>query len=186
MTDRKLVYIASPYAGDIEYNTRMAIEYCRYAVGYGVVPLAPHLLLPRFLYELNPEERELGIQMGLQLLSLCSELWVFGSRISDGMSREIAEAQKLGIPVKYIGKIEMTGVKDMQYGIWAKRSAASVCGAAEAWFKSDGKPITFDTYEEAAEKAKWYMENLASANVSYYPREMKARRWTKHQLRACI
>lgn len=35
-----------------------------------------------------------------------------------------------------------------------------------------GKPITFDTYEEAAEKAKWYMENLASSNVSYYPREM--------------
>jgi len=43
MTDKKLVYIASPYAGDIEYNTRMAIKYCRYAAEHGVIPLAPHL-----------------------------------------------------------------------------------------------------------------------------------------------
>ncbi len=105
MTDRKLVYIASPYAGDIKYNTQMTIEYCRYAVGCGVVPLAPHLLLPKFLCEMNPEERELGIRMGLQLLALCTELWVFGSRITEGMDREISKAQRLGIPVKYIEKL---------------------------------------------------------------------------------
>jgi len=51
MTDMKLVYIASPYAGDIEYNVRRAIEYCRHAADRGVIPLAPHLLLPRFLCE---------------------------------------------------------------------------------------------------------------------------------------
>jgi len=42
----------------------------------------------------------------------------------------------------------------MKYGIWAMRSAASVCGAMEAWLKSDGVPLEFDTYEEAAAKAK--------------------------------
>lgn len=174
MTDKKLVYIASPYAGDIEYNTRMAIKYCRYAAEHGVIPLAPHLLMPRFLCEANPEERELGIKMGLQLLALCSELWVFGGRISEGMRREIAEAERLGVPIKHIGEIEMTGVKDMKkYEIWAKRSAASVCGAAEAWLKSDGKPITFDTYEEAAAKAEALMKNIGTANVSYYPRPME-------------
>jgi hypothetical protein len=76
MTDMKLVYICSPYAGDIEYNTKRAIAYCRYAADSGVIPLAPHLLLPRFLCESNPAERELGIKMGLRLLALCSELWV--------------------------------------------------------------------------------------------------------------
>lgn len=76
MTDMKLVYICSPYAGDIEYNTKMAIAYCRYATDCGVIPLAPHLLLPRFLCESNPAERELGIKMGLKLLALCSELWL--------------------------------------------------------------------------------------------------------------
>jgi len=101
MTDMKLVYICSPYAGDIEYNTMMAIKYCRYAAGRGVIPLAPHLLLPRFLCESNPEEREMGIKMGLKLLALCSELWVFGYRISAGMRREIAQAERLGIKIVY-------------------------------------------------------------------------------------
>ena len=108
MKDIKLVYIASPYAGDIEYNTRKAIEYCRYAVEHGVIPLAPHLLFPRFLSELNPEERELGISMGLTLIAKCSELWVFGDKITTGMHREIARAEKLGMTVKYLGEIEMT------------------------------------------------------------------------------
>ena len=170
----KLVYIASPYAGDIEYNTRMAIQYCRYAAGCGVIPLAPHLLLPRFLCESNPAEREQGIKMGLRLLALCSELWVFGSRISEGMSREIAEAEMLGIPIRYVSESEVMGVKDMKkYGVWAVRSAASVCGPAEAWLKSNGKPITFDSYEEAAAKAESLMNNIGTTNVSYYPKEMR-------------
>lgn len=174
MTDMKLVYIASPYAGDIEYNTRKAIEYCRYAAERGVIPLAPHLLFPRFLSELNPEERELGIRMGLTLIAKCSELWVFGDRITTGMRREIVEAERLGMPVKYVSELELTGVKDRKkYGIWAKRSAASVCGAAEAWLKSDGKPMSFDTYEEAVAKAESLMKDNGTVNVSYYPKPME-------------
>lgn len=60
-----------------------------------------------------------------------------------------------------------------KYGIWAKRSAASVCGAAEAWLKSEGKPMTFDTYEEAQAKADSLMKNIGTAKVSYFPREME-------------
>jgi hypothetical protein len=174
MTDMMLVYIASPYAGDIEYNTKMAIAYCRYAAGCGVIPLAPHLLIPRFLCESNPKEREQGIKMGLQLLSLCSELWACGNRISEGMKMEIAEAKRLGIKIRYIKSIKNQGVMNMkQYGVWARRSSASVCGAAEAWLKSDGKHMTFDTYEEAAEKASTLMKNIGTANVSYFPKEME-------------
>ena len=111
--------------------------------------------------------------MGLQMLSLCSELWACGNRISEGMEIEIAEAKRLGIKVKYIKLIENQGVMNMkQYSVWAKRSAASICGAAEAWLKSDGMPMTFDTYEEAAEKASTLMKNIGTANVSYFPKEM--------------
>lgn len=174
MTDMKLVYIASPYADDIEYNTRKAIEYCRYAVQRGVIPLAPHLLFPRFLSELNPEEREMGIRMGLTFIAKCSELWVFGERITTGMRREITEAERLDIPVKYISELEMTEVTDIKkYGIWAKGSAASVRGATEAWLKSDGKPMSFDTYEEAAVKAESLMKNKVTAKIAYYPKPMQ-------------
>lgn len=60
-----------------------------------------------------------------------------------------------------------------QYGIWARRSAASVCGSAEAWLKRGGEPVTFDTYEEAAQEAERLRKNCASLNVSYYPKEME-------------
>jgi hypothetical protein len=42
------------------------------------------------------------MDMGLQLLELCDELWVFGPRISEGMKAEIELARKLGKPTKYI------------------------------------------------------------------------------------
>lgn len=170
----KLVYMASPYAGNIKHNTRMAIEYCRYAASGGVAPIAPHLLFPLFLQDSNSEERKKGIEMGLRFLASCDELWVFGARISEGMGREFADAQRLSIKIRYIKFIENQGVMNMkQWGIWAKRNAASICGAAEAWLKSDGKPMTFDTWEEAAEKANVLMNNIRTVNVSYFPKKME-------------
>ena len=98
---RPLVYIASPFAGDTERNTERARGYCRLAVSKGCIPLAPHLLYPQFMDDDDREIRELGIFFALVLLSKCDELWVFGERISDGMSREIAKAERRGIPVRY-------------------------------------------------------------------------------------
>ncbi|OCN02014.1 hypothetical protein A7X67_04445 [Clostridium sp. W14A] len=60
-----------------------------------------------------------------------------------------------------------------QYGIWAKRSSASVFGADEAWVKKDGQPLTFGSYGEAAAEASRLMEQVVTANVSYFPREME-------------
>jgi hypothetical protein len=98
---KKLVFICSPFAGDIETNTRRARRYGRYAVAEKVVPIIPHLMYPQFLEEGDPEERQLGIDMGLVLLSRCHELWVFGDRISSGMSIEIARAKRWNIPIRY-------------------------------------------------------------------------------------
>ena len=43
---RPLVYICSPYAGDVESNVRAAKAYSRYAVERDCIPLAVHLLYP--------------------------------------------------------------------------------------------------------------------------------------------
>ena len=48
---KPLVYIASPFAGDEEKNTKNALRYCRFAVDSGAIPWAPHLFLPRFMSE---------------------------------------------------------------------------------------------------------------------------------------
>ena len=96
----KLVYIASPYAGDIPNNVERAKRYCKQALEQGVIPIAPHLLYPQFLKDSDPAERSLGLRAGLELLVRCDEMWVFGGEISPGMSREIQFAQGRGIPIR--------------------------------------------------------------------------------------
>ena len=98
---KKIVFICSPFAGDIEGNTRRAKRYGRFAVIEKAVPIIPHLMYPQFLEENDPDERQLGIDMGLILLGKCQELWVFGSRISSGMSAEITKAKRWNIPIRY-------------------------------------------------------------------------------------
>ena len=65
----KLVYIASPYAGDVEANVAFAKAACRYAIEQGATPVAVHLLYPQLLDDSVPAEREMGLQMGLRGLS---------------------------------------------------------------------------------------------------------------------
>lgn len=97
---RKIVFISSPYAGDIEENIQRAKRYGRFAVTEKAIPIIPHLMYPQFLYEDDPDERRLGIEMGLVLLTKCQELWAFGDRISKGMAIEIAKAKRCNIPIR--------------------------------------------------------------------------------------
>ena len=90
---RPIVYICSPYAGEIEKNVKAAQEYSRFAVEKGYIPIAPHLLFPQFLNDANPGERQLGLFFRNTLMSKCSEVWVFGSRVSAGMEAEINRAK---------------------------------------------------------------------------------------------
>ena len=99
--EKKIVFICSPYKGDIELNTMRAKRYARFAITKKKVPIIPHLMYPRFLDENNHEERVLGLQMGLILLEKCHEVWVFGNKISRGMEIEIKKAKEMIIPVKY-------------------------------------------------------------------------------------
>lgn len=102
MAEGKIVYIASPYAGDIEGNIRFAKAACRLAMEHGNTPIAAHLLYPQILDDSVPEQRELGIRMGLKLLEACSELWLCGSHISSGMQKELEAAGLLDIPVRSV------------------------------------------------------------------------------------
>lgn len=98
---RPLVFICSPFAGDMEGNAKRAREYSRFAVSKDCIPIAPHLLFPQFLEEADPAGRELGISFGLVLQSMCREMWVFGDTVSKGMAVEIKKAGERGIPIRY-------------------------------------------------------------------------------------
>lgn len=98
---RPIVYICSPYAGDVEKNVEAAQRYSRFAVDKGYIPIAPHLLFPQFLNDRNPKERQLGLFFGNALMSKCSEVWVFGNRISAGMQDEIKRARWKNYRLRY-------------------------------------------------------------------------------------
>ena len=98
---RPIVYICSPFAGDIEKNVAAARTYSRFAVEQGYIPIAPHLLFPQFLNDSDPKERELGLFFGNAIMSKCSEVWVFGSHISSGMEAEIKRAKWKNYRLRY-------------------------------------------------------------------------------------
>lgn len=129
----KLVYICSPLAGDIENNLRFARAACRYAADQGCAPIAVHLLYPQILNDAVPAEREAGIRMGLRVLASCEELWVCGNRISHGMRCEIAEAERLGIPIRTVS------AEQIQSGIFivAERLTRDVCAQNMPGFLKD-------------------------------------------------
>ena len=98
---RPVVYVCSPFSGNLESNVENTRRYCRFAVDSGFVPFAPHLLFPQFMYDEVPEERELALFMGIVMLTKCAELWVFGERISKGMSKEIHKAEARNMLIRY-------------------------------------------------------------------------------------
>lgn len=98
---RPIVYICSPYAGEIDTNVAAARRYSRFAVERGYIPIAPHLLFPQFLNDSDPKERQLGLFFGNAIMSKCAEIWVFGSIISAGMDAEIKRAGWKGYRLRY-------------------------------------------------------------------------------------
>ena len=101
---KPLVYICSPFSGDIENNNKRTRAFCRFALDNGNIPLAPHLLFPQFMDDSNEKERDLAIFMDIILMGKCQEVWVLGDVISRGMSIEIEKAKKRRQPVRYFNK----------------------------------------------------------------------------------
>jgi len=96
----KKVYICSPCRGDYENNIQRAKEYSRAAAMRGCIPITPHIFLTQFMDDTIPDERELALKMGRELVLMCSELWAFGlDHPSAGMAAEIEVAKAAGIPV---------------------------------------------------------------------------------------
>ena len=97
----KWVYIASQYRDDVKENIRKAKKYSKFAVIKHCVPICPHIYFTRFLRDENEYERSIGLNLALQMLKRCKEIWVFGDVISEGMQGEIKFAKEHNIPIRY-------------------------------------------------------------------------------------
>lgn len=98
---RPLVYICSPYRGNTNHNIEMAQKYSRFAVDQHCLPITPHIYFTQFMDDTIPKERETAIFMNCVLMSKCTELWVFGDVISEGMQAEIKQAKRKYMKIRY-------------------------------------------------------------------------------------
>ena len=96
-----LVYVCSPYAGDVETNVMNARKYSRYVVEKDAIPITPHLMYPQFMDDNDPIEREKARHFNYVLLGKCTEVWVFGGVVSRGMADEIALAKRRKMKIRW-------------------------------------------------------------------------------------
>jgi hypothetical protein len=100
----RLVIIESPYAGDVETNTRYARACVRDSLLRGEAPIASHLLYTQegILNDLIPSERQHGIDAGLAWREVAESSIVYTDLgISKGMEYGIAAAIKAGLIIEY-------------------------------------------------------------------------------------
>lgn len=102
-----LVYIASPYAGDVEANLAFAGQAGRYCAVQGGIPVIPHMMYPAFLDDRNPAERSLGMEMGLRLMEACDCVWICGDVITPGMKQEMEFAKGIGKEMRFVDRNEI-------------------------------------------------------------------------------
>ena len=100
-----LVYVCSPFRGNIDENIIKARKYSRFTFDKKNIPITPHLLYPQFINDNDLFERNIAIhKINYVLIGLCKEMWVFGDVITEGMEREILIAKKRKMRIRYFSK----------------------------------------------------------------------------------
>lgn len=136
----------------------------RKALEAGLAPITPHLYITQCLNEDNPEERAVGLAAGLELLKGC-DFVLAGIRygISEGMSREIQTAGKLGIAVVNADQLR----QKMQYeekkaeraaSHYARRNDCEHCVSVYPYCRGR-YDYCRDAYQRAYEYAKAHFTN---------------------------
>ena len=110
-----LIYVASPYRGDIKNNIEYAKECCNFVSNQGYNFFCPHLMYTQVLNDDITEERELGINLAKEMLLKCDSIWVFGTNITEGMFFEMEHAKNNNIPIKRVLSLEQ--VQNMEQNI---------------------------------------------------------------------
>ncbi len=114
-----LIYICSPLRGFKSSTMRDNINYvkeiCNILIYKGYTPFAPHLYFTQFLDDRVPEERDMGIFHGKNMIKVCQEVWVFPKAgvISQGMKDEIQHAKDLNKKILYFKDMRGNAIEEV-------------------------------------------------------------------------
>lgn len=101
-TGKPLIIIESPYGGDVARNTEYARACLLDSLRRGEAPIASHLLHTQVLDDLQPGEREIGIEAGLAWYRVAEKCVVYEDfGMSRGMAEGTARARSHGVLVEY-------------------------------------------------------------------------------------
>lgn len=117
MKNKIFAYVSAP-TGEGFSNTKLN-NYCRQLYDLGYLPVCPPLMLNRFLNMDNPEERETGHAMSLDILRRCRVLVVCSNDVTESMEKEIILAKRLGIV-----STTLAGIKKVSMHIEAAEESA--------------------------------------------------------------
>lgn len=99
----KRVVVCSPYGGSIDRNLHYARCAVRHSIDQGEAPFASHLIYPQpnILDEAVPRDRERGIQLGLEWISLAEAVIFYVDHgWSPGMIQELKVARLFSRPIE--------------------------------------------------------------------------------------
>ncbi len=154
---RPRIYGCSPYSArppfTVDDHRRWARALARYLLDAGAFPVVPHLFLTQFLDDTVPEEREVGLTIGLELLESTQGMAVLHVPLSAGMAQEVAHATARDIPLRWVslgrlGMTDLTPPQDLaptlavsllealeQGASWGQLAQAHRDIALEQWFR---------------------------------------------------
>lgn len=101
----ELIYVCSPFNGDIQHNTEYALEICGDMLEYGLYPVCSHPT-GKLVYGVVSEEAAMDYCKAL--LRCCKYLYNPLPIRTNGMLDEIELAKKLGITI-----IEGVGIEEL-------------------------------------------------------------------------
>ena len=161
--DKELIYIASPYAGDVEKNIEFARAACRYCIEWGHTPIAVHLLYPQILNDSDPAQRETGLALGRNILERCDAVWMCGNETSPGMKAELELAKELNKPVQFFSRQQIMDAPDPVYVIWADGTKDGPLAGQSGFLWKKRKTMYFGSVADAKTRIK-DIQNLCLNN----------------------
>lgn len=97
-----LVYLESPFAGDVERNTKYARACMLDSLKRGEAPFVSHLLYTQVLDDTDPLQRTTGIMAGFDWAAVATKTVVYTDLgVSGGMRAGLADATRRGRDIEF-------------------------------------------------------------------------------------
>jgi len=155
------VYIASPFfTGNVEQNVRAACDAADAVSRLGHFPYIPHLTM--YWHRLPKRSHEFWQEQDFVWLRLCDAVLRLGGE-APGADMEVAEAERLGIPVYY-------SIDDIEKMWPARDEYAAKLKLFRAWIDAIRNGIASKEHPDFIALQKWLADYFTADKIRLFQR----------------